>query len=195
MDTESQPVQALTADALKNEAAAAYQKGDFATSGRVYAAAAQAYKAKEQSVQAAEMENNSSVAWLQAGEPGLSLEAVDGTEAVFAEAGEIRLQAMAIGNKAAALDALGELDQAVTLYEQSAGMLQEIGEGELRAYILQALSKVQFRTGRQLEALATMQAGVDGIERPSLRQRILKRLLRIPMNSLSVSSQNKDLSE
>ena len=180
----------LTPEGLEKEGAAAYKQGDYPASGHSYAAAAQAYDARNEPVRSAEMRNNSSVSWLQAGETELALIAVEGTEAVFAAAGEKRLQAMAIGNKAAALDVLGRLDEAVVLYEQSAAILEEIGEGELRAYILQALSKIQFRTGRQLEALATMQAGVEGIQRPSLRQKLLKRLLRIPMAGLGV--QNKD---
>ena len=195
MSSELESAQPLSADALKKEGAAAYTKGDYPAAGRSYTAAARAFEAMDQPVQAAEMRNNSSVAWLQADEPELALEAVFGTEDVFAAAGEIRLQAMALGNKAAALDALGRLGEAVMLYEQAAEMLQQIGEGELRAYILQALSKVQFRTGRQLEALATMQAGVDGIQRPSLRQRILKRLLRIPMSGLGVRTEDNNPSK
>lgn len=195
MSSKIQSVQPLSADALKKEGASAYKKGDFPASGRAYIAAAQAFEALKQPVIAAEMANNSSVAWLQANVPGLALEAVEGTDSIFAMAGETRLHAMAVGNKAAALDALGRLDEAAELYEQSAEILQDIGEDELRAYILQALSKIQFRTGRQFEALATMQAGVDGIQRPSLRQRILKRLLQIPMNSLGVRTKDNNPSE
>lgn len=180
------PSKVLSAEQLKEEGSNAYQKKDFQSAGRYFDAAARAFEAQNEPIKAAEMANNSSVAWLQGGDAEQALQAVQGTETVFAEAGEIRLQAMAIGNRAAALDALGRLDEAVILYEHSAALLEEIGESELRAYILQALSKIQFRTGRQFEALATMQAGVEGIQKPSLRQRIVKRLLRIPMRGLGV---------
>jgi tetratricopeptide (TPR) repeat protein len=184
------PVEAVTAEKLKEEGQTAYQNGDYQAAGRLFAAASQAFETRKESIQAAEMANNSSVAWLQAGDADQALQAVSGTDAVFALAGEVRLQAMALGNRAAALDALGRLEEAAILYDQSAMLLGEIGEGELRAYAMQALSKIQFRTGRQLEALATMQAGIEGIEKPSLRQRVLKKLLRFPMRILGTGPKN-----
>jgi len=45
---------------------------------------------------------------------------------------------------------------------------------------MQSLSALQLRTGRQLEALATMQAGVERIERPGLKNRLLKKILDLP---------------
>ena len=178
--------QALSGEQLKEEGNTAYQNGDYTASAQYFSAAAESFDSKNEHVLAAEMANNSSVAWLQAGENEKALELVEGTDAVFAAAGEIRLQAMALGNKAAALDAMGRIDEAVILYEQSAELLEGIGEGELRAYILQSISKIQFRTGRQFEALSSMHAGIEGIKKPTLRHRILKRLLRIPMRGLGV---------
>jgi hypothetical protein len=45
---------------------------------------------------------------------------------------------------------------------------------------MQSLSALQLRTGRQLEALATMQSGVSKIKRPGLKNRFLKKILDIP---------------
>ena len=53
--------------------------------------------------------------------------------------------------------------------------------------VIQSLSQLQFRTGRQLEALATMQSGIEDIKRPSLRQRMLKKLLKAPIKLLDRS--------
>ena len=65
---------------------------------------------------AAEMSNNESVALLQAGQPGRALEAARGTDALFASASDPKRQAMALGNQAAALDALGRSDEALETY-------------------------------------------------------------------------------
>ena len=54
------------------------------------------------------------------------------------------------------------------------------GESEFRANVMQSLSQLQLKTGRQFEALASMEAGIDGLESPSAKQRFLKRLLKLP---------------
>ena len=79
---------------------------------------------------------------------------------------------------------MGRLEEAADLYEKAAALAKEIGAGQLLAYILEELSRIQFRTGRHFQALATMHAGVESIPRPSLTQRMVKRLLRIPLNML-----------
>jgi uncharacterized protein HemY len=107
---------------------------------------------------------------------------------VFASADDIRRQAIALGNQAAALEALGKLDDAVGLYENSADLLKKSGDQELRSTVLQSLSAVQLRLGRQLEAMASMQAGLESIEHPSLKQRIVKKILRSPLDYLGRSS-------
>ena len=87
---------------------------------------------------------------------------------------------MAIGNQAAALEALGRLEEAAANYERSAELLKGIGEDQLRATVMQSLSTLQLKMGRQLEALATMSAGLGGLKHPSPKQRIVKKLLQAP---------------
>ena len=87
---------------------------------------------------------------------------------------------MAWGNQAAALEALGKLEEAEADYKRSAELLMKLGEDDLHARVMQSLSALQMKQGRQMEALGSMQAGVSGIKRPNLRQRLLKRLLKLP---------------
>lgn len=177
---------ALNPSQLAKEARTAYERGAYESAAALYEAAARAYQAAGDGLQAAEMANNCSVAWLQAGEPAKALESAAGTDEVFATAGDIRRQAMALGNCASALEGLKRLDEAMAVYQKSADLLQQAGLGELRVYVMQAISKIQFRTGRQFEALASMQAGLEGLPHPSLKQRVLKRLLRLPLRNLGV---------
>lgn len=169
---------------LSKAGKAAYQTGDYLDAAQHFEAAAKGYAAKGENLLAAEMSNNQSVALLKAGEAQAALEAVASTDEVFADAEDTRRQAMAVGNAAAALDALGQLEQAEVAYLRSAALLAEIGADELRANVMQSLSQLQLRTGRQLEALATMQSGVENIKRPSIGQRILKKLLKVPSKLL-----------
>jgi len=162
------------------QAQTAYQKGDYQQAADLFQAAALAYQAQGQPAMAAEMANNQSVALLQAGEAQAALDAATGTDVVFEGEGDRLKKAMAIGNQAAALDALGRLEEAEEHYQHCAELLFKLGEEQMRAQVMQALSSLQLRSGRQLEALASMQAGLDTLERPTMRQRFLKRLLSIP---------------
>jgi tetratricopeptide (TPR) repeat protein len=132
------------------------------------------------SLEAAEMANNLSVAYLQNKDKTKALEIVLGTDQIFAEHGDVVKQAMALGNQAAALEALKRFDEAEQAYQNSADLLEETGEQELRGYVLQSLSALQLRRGRQIDGLISMKSGLDGQEKLSLRQRFLRWILKIP---------------
>lgn len=176
--------EAISVKQLVSEAKSAYKRGDFEAAGRAYEAAAIGYQTEDDILAAAEMQNNSSVSFLQAGDVSAALQAVEGTAQVFADAGDIRRQGMALGNLGAALEADGRLEDAMDIYSQSADLLKHAGEDEFRANVMQSLSNLQLRTGRQYEALFTMEAGLSGIQHPKPSQRILKRLLRFPYKFL-----------
>jgi tetratricopeptide (TPR) repeat protein len=128
------------------------------------------------------MLNNASVAYLQGDQPDLALESALGTDQVFADSGDTKRQAIALGNQAAAYQALGQLEPALEAYQASADLLKEIGDQDLRPSVMQALSAVQLRLGKQMEALISMQAGLDGVEKPSLKQKLMKKILQSPFS-------------
>jgi tetratricopeptide (TPR) repeat protein len=163
----------------------AYQKGKFSEAAGYFEAACVGYQAAGDSLSAAEMANNTSVALLKAGDYQGALDAVEGTDTVFESAGDVRKQAMAIGNYAAALESLHRIDEAVLMYEKADGLFKEIGEHELRAPILQSLSSLQFKSGRSFEGLANLNAGFEEGGKTSLRRRLLKALTDLPVKYLT----------
>jgi tetratricopeptide (TPR) repeat protein len=165
---------------IVEEAKKAYQRGKYNDAAEGFHLAVTSYQAQNNQLMAAEMANNQSVSLLQAGKAKPALEAVIGTEKIFKQAGDNLKQAMAIGNRGAALEALNRLNEAETAYLKSAELLKDSGESDLHGFVMQSLSAVQLRKGKQLEAIANMQAGLDGIENPSLNQRILQKLLKLP---------------
>jgi tetratricopeptide (TPR) repeat protein len=175
----------LSPQKLTDEGKAAYSRGDYLAAANTFEAARLGFDTAGEALNAAEMANNASVAYLQAGKGEEALKAVEGTETIFADAGDVRRQGMAVGNRAAALEALERLDEAAEAYQLSADLLQQAGEDKLRASAMQSLSALQFRMGRQLQALATMQSGLEGVQKPNPRQKFLKRLLRIPMDMIN----------
>jgi tetratricopeptide (TPR) repeat protein len=165
---------------LATEGQVAYDRADYLSAAQLFKAAADGYNFSEQPLLAAEMANNCSVAYLKSGNPEMALEVVIGTEQLFADKDDKLRQAMALGNQAAALEALNRLDHALTAYQQSAELLASLGESELRAYVMQAMSAIQLRRGQYLDAYATMGMGVMGIDKPNLSQKILKSLMQLP---------------
>jgi tetratricopeptide (TPR) repeat protein len=177
--------QVLTHQQLAKQGKSAYRHGDYLTAAQAFEAARAGYEAAGDELEAAEMGNNSSVAYLQAGENEKALQAAAGTAEIFVRAGDLRRQGMALGNLGAALEALERNQEALETYHQAAAVLEQAGEDQMRAQVLQSLSMLQYNMGRQLQALATMKSGLDGVKRPSPKQTMLKKLLNIPFEMIN----------
>ena len=168
-----------------DQARTAYQDEDYSNAAELYKVAENEYSAAGDPLSAAEMANNRSVALLKAGDAKGALQAVEGTDAVFSGANDEKRQAMALANKAAALEALKKFPEALDAYEQSNEILKRIGENDLRAYVLKSISAVQLRQGKQLEAIASMQASLDTKPNPGVKDRFMKRLIQQVFKLLS----------
>ena len=177
-------METLTPQQLAEDGQADYKKGEYLSAARLFKAAADGFSSVDDELASAEMANNCSVAYLKIGDAKTALEAVMGTDLVFAANGDIKRQAMAVGNQAAALEGLNRIEEAITASEQSAGLFNQVGEYELRAYVCQSISSLLMKRGRYLEAYATMRVGVMGVKEPNLSQRLLKTLMDIPFKFL-----------
>lgn len=173
MMTEPTPAQ------LSRQGKQTYQSGNFAEAARIFEQAASAFDAASKPLDAAEMRNNASVAWLQANQPQQALDILSGSAAVFEAADDLKRWGLALGNEGAALDALKRYDEAAEKYSQSAEVLEAAGEDQMRAEVLKALSALQLKTGKQFDAVLSMQSGLAGIKKPTLKQKILRQLLRM----------------
>jgi tetratricopeptide (TPR) repeat protein len=175
----------MNPEELSKEGQAAYQLNDYQSAAQAFRAAAQGYRARGDEVMWAESMNNCSVAYLQADEAKLALEVLKNTANVFEGAGDVRRQGLAVGNEGSAMEAMGRLEEASNAYKRSADLLDLANEPELRAHVLQRLSALQLRMGRQMESLATMQSGLNGVRHPSLFQRLLRNFLQLPFRLLN----------
>lgn len=177
----------LNPDELNKKGKKAFKNKKFGEAGEYFQAAAAQYAQLNDYLSAAEAANNWSVAALQGGNPKLSLQAVEGTPEIFLEAGDLQRAGLAYGNMATAQEELDLLEDAYLNYERSADLLKQAGDLDSRLHVMQSLSALQLRTGKQLQALATMQAGLGGISKLSPKQRFLKKLLDIPNKYLTGS--------
>ncbi len=174
----------LTPQALADEGQKLYTLGEYLSAAEAFRAAADGFTKAGEESRSAEMANNSSVAYLKAGDASAALQAARGTDEIFSRLGDVRRQALALGNQAAACEKLNQVDEALRLYRQSAERLEMAGEMELRAYVYQAISEILLRKGQYLEAYANMRAGVNALEKPGLKQKLLKTLMDLPFKFL-----------
>lgn len=145
-----------------------------------FAEAAQAYAAEGDRAAAAEMMNNVAVVMLAQKKWDLALAAVQGTPEVFHELGDRSREAQAFANLANAHDNAGQLEQATTFYEKAIDLFTKLGEKENRAACWKALSALQLKQNKQLQSLASMQAGLTltkDVRDLSAKEKTLKAML------------------
>lgn len=164
---------------LAEQGKQAFAAREFDRAAGFFSEAASAFAAREDALNAAEMKNNLSVALLQAGNAKAALEAVEGTDQVFAQARDVKRQAMAFGNQAAALEGLKKPDQALEAYERSAALFAQAGESEMRSVVLQSAAALKLRRGKMVDSALSMIGSVEATKKPNLMQRFLRFLIRL----------------
>jgi len=167
---------------LEKEAKDLYRAGKFQQAAECFSEAAAFYLKNEENLLTAEMRNNQSVALLKAKKPRLALDAVLGTDEIFQEAGDFLKQGMALANRATALQDLGEKQKAIDDFDRAAEIFKNSGEKDLYLQTKQSISALKLKTRNIAGALFSMQEGLDELEKPNLRQKFLRTLLRIPQN-------------
>lgn len=165
-------------ESLAEAAKQTFQSGNFAQAANEFARLAEQYADQGDALMAAEMKNNQSVALLQNRKAQAALELVLGTEEIFAQAGDLRRQGLAIGNRAAALEALKRIDEAAQAYTRSAELLDQAGATDERAMVQKALAALDLKRGKMTDSAFGMMEHLASVEKPTLFQRFLKFLLR-----------------
>jgi tetratricopeptide (TPR) repeat protein len=166
---------------LAEQGKQAFAAKQFDQAVSCFTEAASAYEALDDTLNAAEMKNNLSVALLQAGNAQAAYEAAASTDEIFAQAGDLKRQAMAYGNQAAALEAMKKFDQALEAYEKSATLFADAGESEMRSMVLQSAATIELRRGKVTDSALSMIGSVESTKKPNLLQRFLKLILRIKL--------------
>jgi tetratricopeptide (TPR) repeat protein len=163
---------------LSDQGKRAFQEKKFEEAASLFEQAAQGFTLGRNGLLAAEMKNNKSVALLQAGRAQEALEAVGDTDEYFAGHKDLRRQAMALGNQAAALDALQRYDEAIKKYERSADLFADVKDGDMRAMVLKSAAAIKLKTGKITDSAFKMMGSLDAKDKPSLFERFMRFILR-----------------
>jgi tetratricopeptide (TPR) repeat protein len=167
-----------TPDQLAEQGKQAFGNKKFDEAVELFRQAANGYTLGRAGLMAAEMQNNMSVALLQAGKAQESLDAALGTDRVFAEAEDVRRQGMALGNQAAALEALNRYDEAIEKYDLAAQLFSQAGEGDLRSLVMKSSAAIKLKTGKVTDSAFKMMGSLEAKDNPGFFERILRFFLR-----------------
>lgn len=165
---------------LKQQGLAHFHAERLDEAAQSFAEAAQAFAAEGDRAFAAEMMNNVAVVMLAQKKWELALAAVEGTPEVFRALGDPSREAQALANLANAHDNAGHLDDATKFYEKAIDLFTRLGEKENRAACWKALSALQLKQNKQLQSLASMQAGLtltEDLRDLSAKEKTLKAML------------------
>ena len=168
----------LEPDQIAAQGKLAFENKKFIEAADLFRQAADGYTATRSGLMAAEMKNNMSVAYLQAGKAREALDAALGTDQIFESEKDIKRQGMAVGNQAAAFEGLNRYDEAITAYERSAELFGQAGEGDLRAMVMKSAAAIKLKTGKITDSAFKMMGSLDVKDNPSFFERILKFFLR-----------------
>lgn len=157
----------------------AYRSGKFDQAAELFERAAAQYTRGRAGLMAAEMHNNRSVALLQGGRSREALEAVQGTDQIFAGAEDLKRQGMALGNQAAALEALDRTDEALAAYDRAAEILTRAKERELLSIVKKSAAAIRLKRGELGASAMNMIGSLEAKEKPTFFERILKFLVRL----------------
>jgi len=119
------------------------------------------------------------VALLQAGKAKDALQAVEGTEDVFQKVGDLKRQGVAVGNRAAALEGLKKIDEALAEYERAASLFEQAGDGDMHSVVRKAAANLNLKRGRITAAQMDVYDSLRLVEKPNFTQRIMKFMKRI----------------
>ncbi|MCJ7716865.1 MAG: hypothetical protein MUO54_10155 [Anaerolineales bacterium] len=159
-----------------------YSARKFQQASSAYSLAADFYLSQREEVRAAEMRNNQCVALLQAKKPRDALTAVNGTALIFETGGDYLKQAMAYANEATALKDLGKKSEAIEKFILAADLFNQLNEVDMHLEVMQSISALKLKSRNLVGALFSMQDGLEQLEKPTLRQRLLLKLLKFPQN-------------
>lgn len=168
------------ADFLAEEGKSLYRAKKYLPAADSFLQAAVEYDASGNILLGAEMRNNQCVSLLLAKKPRQALEVVQGTSELFLKAGQISKAGMALANEATALEDLGEIASALETFTKAGELFQSAGEEDLYLQTMQSVSSLKMKSRNMLGALFSMQEGLEGIENPTWKQKLLKNLLKIP---------------
>ncbi len=171
----AQNAQELYAQGLK-----CYQEGSVPNAVQALEQARTGFLAGGDEVQAAKVANDLGVLYYLTGRPRESRQLLDQALGVLEQHGDVFGQAKALGNIAQQMNRAGDRQGAERNYARAAELFHQVGQKDFEYETYRALSHMQLKRGRWLEALASFDRGLAARG----GSRLFRLFLQIPLRML-----------
>ncbi len=145
----------MDAEALRAEAMRLYQAGQLNDAAAAFEQARAGFVAQGNEAQAASVANELGVVYVLAGrQPQQAFQVLQDALTTFQKLGDVTGQAKAMGNLAQVMEHTGDKSNAEKNYTAAAELFHQVGERGMEYDTYRALSQMQLKRWRWLEALA-----------------------------------------
>lgn len=175
----------LEAEQLKQLGLQQFQKNQFKAASESFQNCVTLLEFDGMTPESAEMRNNLAVALVRTKSYQEALQALQGTPEAFLAAGDEQKQGMAFANLGNALEALKENEAAIEAYEKAIECFKTCGEKKFLSVTLKYLSDLQMKSGRQYQALASLQSSYEESPEANLKTNFFKRGLDFVINKIT----------
>jgi len=174
-----------SARTLKEEGLRLFQEGLYEESVAKFEEAQEMFAAEGNEVEAIEMVNNLGVIYRMQGKWDEAVAALGEARAAFARLGDHNREAQALGNLGGLYASRDERDKAAECLRQAADIFAELGDAQRQGETMLALGVQMWKTGDRSGGLATYEAGLHTLQKPTASQKAVRGLLGLRTRLLS----------
>ena len=176
---------AVSARELKEEGLRLFQEGLYEEATATFERARVMFADAGNEVEATEMVNNLGVIYRMQGQWDEAIAALEEARAAFVRLGDRAREAQTLGNLGGLYASQGDRDKAKECLRQAADIFANSGDTQLHGETLLALGVQLWKTGDRSGGLATYEAGLHTLQKPSVGQKALRGLLNLRTRLLS----------
>jgi tetratricopeptide (TPR) repeat protein len=179
-----------TAQGLKDEGMRLFHEGLYDEAAARFAQAREMFAAEGSETEKAETINNLGVVYRKQDKWKEAIAALEEAKAIFVRIGDRNREAQTLGNLGGLYADQNERDKAKECLRQAADIFAEMGDQEHQGETLLALGVQLWKTGDRSGGLATYEAGLQVLPKPTVKQKTLRNLLRMRTRLLGQKSGN-----
>jgi tetratricopeptide (TPR) repeat protein len=166
-----------SAQKIKEEGLRLFQEGLYEEATAKFGQAREMFTAEGNEVEAAEMLNNLGVVYRMHGRWEEAAAVLNEARTAFVHLGDRDREAQTLGNLGGLYASNDERDKAKKCLRQAADIFAELGDTQRQGETLLALGVQMWKTGDRNAGLATYEAGLQTLNKPTGSQKALRGLL------------------
>ncbi|MBN1813232.1 MAG: tetratricopeptide repeat protein [Anaerolineae bacterium] len=179
-----------TAQEVKEEGMRLFHEGLYDEAAAKFEQAREMFATEGDEIEEAETVNNLGVIYRKQDKWDEAIAALEKAKATFAKLGDRNREAQTLGNLGGLYADKNERDKAKECLRQAADAFAELGDKEHQGETLLALGVQLWKTGDRSGGLATYEAGLQVLPKPTVRQKTMRNLLRMRNRLLGQRSSN-----